>query len=54
MAWLKLVPAWAWWVLALLIVGAGQFEVITKRINGGLTGQAERVALWEAAKRVLL
>ncbi len=24
MAWLKLVPAWAWWVLALLIVGIGQ------------------------------
>ena len=24
MAWLKLVPTWAWWVLALLIVGAGQ------------------------------
>ena len=24
MAWLKLLPAWCWWALALLLVGAGQ------------------------------
>ncbi|WP_136477241.1 DUF2514 family protein [Pseudomonas sp. DG56-2] len=24
MTWLKLVPAWAWWLLAVLVVGAGQ------------------------------
>ena len=35
------------------LADAGKFEAITKRINGGLNGQAERVALWEAAKRVL-
>jgi putative chitinase len=35
------------------LADAGQFEAATKRINGGLTGQAERVALWEVAKRVL-
>ena len=32
---------------------AGDFERITRRINGGLNGQPERVALWEAAKAVL-
>lgn len=35
------------------LADAGQFQAITKRINGGLHGLAERVALWEAAKRVL-
>ncbi|EOX9031374.1 glycoside hydrolase family 19 protein, partial [Pseudomonas aeruginosa] len=31
----------------------GEFAAITRRINGGLNGQAERLALWERAKRVL-
>lgn len=31
----------------------GKFEAITKRINGGLNGYAERLGLWEAAKEVL-
>lgn len=31
----------------------GEFERITKRINGGLNGYAERCELWEAAKDVL-
>lgn len=35
------------------LADAGEFSAITKRINGGLNGQAERVALWETAKRVL-
>jgi putative chitinase len=46
--------AWFWQEHGLNeLADAGQFELITKRINGGLNGQAERVALWEAAKRVL-
>lgn len=31
-----------------------QFEAITKRINGGLNGLADRIAHWERAKEVLL
>lgn len=31
----------------------GAFERITKRINGGLNGYAERLGLWERAKEVL-
>ncbi|MBH3553098.1 glycoside hydrolase family 19 protein, partial [Pseudomonas aeruginosa] len=31
----------------------GEFAAITRRINGGLNGHAERLALWERAKRVL-
>lgn len=31
----------------------GQFETITRRINGGLNGEAERVALYESAKEAL-
>lgn len=49
-----LVAAWSWKEHGLNeLADAGKFEVITKRINGGLTGQAERVALWERAKAVL-
>jgi len=46
--------AWYWKEYGLNeLADAGKFEAITKRINGGLNGQAERVALWEVAKRVL-
>lgn len=33
------------------LADAGQFEKITRRINGGLNGQADRLARWERAKR---
>lgn len=36
-----------------VLADAGDFEKITRRINGGLNGQPERLALWEAAKEVL-
>lgn len=29
----------------------GKFELITRRINGGMNGYAERVILWEQSKR---
>ena len=32
---------------------AGDFKYITRKINGGLTGEAEREAYWEAAKALL-
>ena len=35
------------------LADAGQFEAITRRINGGLNGQTDRVALWNRAKKVL-
>lgn len=35
------------------LADAGEFEKVTRRINGGLTGYAERLGLWESAKAVL-
>ncbi|HFH3264319.1 glycoside hydrolase family 19 protein [Pseudomonas aeruginosa] len=46
--------AW-WWSTHGLneLADRGEFAAITRRINGGLIGQAERLELWERAKRVL-
>ncbi|MFU6657288.1 glycoside hydrolase family 19 protein [Pseudomonas aeruginosa] len=46
--------AW-WWAAHGLndLADRGEFAAITRRINGGTNGQAERLALWERAKRVL-
>ncbi|MFX0282473.1 glycoside hydrolase family 19 protein [Pseudomonas aeruginosa] len=46
--------AW-WWSTHGLneLADRGEFAAITRRINGGLNGHAERLALWERAKRVL-
>jgi putative chitinase len=35
------------------LADAGDFERITKRINGGLNGYAERLGLYEVAKEVI-
>lgn len=35
------------------LADAGDFEAITRRINGGLNGYPQRLALWEKAKEVL-
>lgn len=35
------------------LADAGNFEAVTKRINGGLNGYPERLGLWAAAKAVL-
>lgn len=35
------------------LADAGDFETITRRINGGLNGQADRLARWERAKAAL-
>lgn len=46
--------AWFWKSHGLNeLADAGEFETITKRINGGLTGYPDRLALWGAAKDVL-
>lgn len=54
-------PQWAcasaaeYWTGAGLnrLADAGDFESITKRINGGLNGQADRLQRWERAKAAL-
>lgn len=52
--WAATSAAW-WWANHGLneLADAGRFEQITRTINGGLNGQADRLALWEKAKAVL-
>ena len=46
--------AWFWDSRGLnAFADAGDFETITKKINGGLNGQADRLAHYERAKKVL-
>jgi len=48
--WAALSAAWFWHSRNLsALADAGKFELITRRINGGLNGQDERVALYGAA-----
>ena len=45
---------WFWWVKELNgLADQGRFADITRRINGGLNGQKERLALWSRATEVL-
>ncbi|SDI15600.1 glycoside hydrolase family 19 protein [Pseudomonas panipatensis] len=47
--------AWWWSANGLSdLADAGRFDDITRRINGGLNGQTERLALWAKAKAVLV
>ncbi|MFP9018703.1 glycoside hydrolase family 19 protein, partial [Pseudomonas aeruginosa] len=52
--WAAISAAW-WWSTHDLneLADRGEFAAITRRINGGMNGQVERLALWERAKRVL-
>ena len=46
--------AWFWAVNGLnILADADDFEKITRRINGGLNGQADRLKLWSKATAVL-
>lgn len=46
--------AWFWKSRALnTLADRGDIEGITRKINGGLNGLAERVALWNKARKVL-
>ena len=46
--------AWYWDSRSLnSFADAGQFEMITRKINGGLNGQSDRLQYFERAKRVL-
>jgi len=46
--------AWFWNSRSLNVpADAGDFELITRRINGGLNGLAERLAFYDRAKKVL-
>ncbi|QJP08416.1 glycoside hydrolase family 19 protein [Pseudomonas multiresinivorans] len=52
--WSAASAAW-WWKNRGLneLADAGEFEQITRSINGGLNGQRERLELWARAKEVL-
>ena len=46
------VSAWFWQIHGLNeLADTDQFERITRRINGGLNGESDRLAIWEVAKR---
>ena len=46
--------AWFWATKGLnTLADADKFETITRRINGGLNGQADRLKLWAKAFKVL-
>lgn len=46
--------AWFWATKGLnTLADAGEFNTITRRINGGLNGLADRLALWAKARGVL-
>jgi len=46
--------AWFWSSRSLNVpADSGDFELITRRINGGLNGLAERLAFYDRAKKVL-
>lgn len=52
--WAAKSAAWFWSTHGLnRLADAGEFETITRRINGGLNGQDDRLALWDQAKKVL-
>ncbi|EQM66060.1 glycoside hydrolase family 19 protein [Pseudomonas tohonis] len=45
---------WFWWVNSLnALADAGRFTDITRRINGGLNGQQDRLQIWQRARAVL-
>ncbi|WP_431494820.1 glycoside hydrolase family 19 protein [Pseudomonas brassicacearum] len=53
--WAAKSAAWFWSTRGLnTLADAGEFERITRRINGGLNGLADRLALWETARAVLV
>ncbi|WP_042956651.1 glycoside hydrolase family 19 protein [Pseudomonas brassicacearum] len=53
--WAAKSAAWFWSTRGLnTLADAGAFERITRRINGGLNGLADRLALWEKAREVLV
>ncbi len=46
--------AWFWWVRELnSLADQNEFKAITRKINGGLNGLADRLQLWERARAVL-
>lgn len=52
--WEALVAAWFWASRGCNeLADAGNFETITRKINGGLNGYADRLARWSAAKAAL-
>lgn len=53
--WAAMSAAWYWSSRGLnALADAGKFDLITRRINGGQNGRADRVALHEAALTVIV
>jgi putative chitinase len=53
-AYAALSAAWFWSSNGLSeLADAGHFEAITRKVNGGLNGQADRLAIYERALKVL-
>lgn len=53
--WAAQSAGWYWWVKELnTLADQGQFNAITRKINGGQNGQKERRALWALAREVLV
>jgi len=49
------VSAWFWQAHGLNeLADVGNFEKITRVINGGLNGETQRLALWEIAQKVIV
>lgn len=49
------VSAWFWKAHGLNeLADIGNFEKITRRINGGLNGETQRIALWEIAQKIIV
>ena len=54
MDWASLSATWFWHSRGLnALADAGDFGAITRKINGGVNGMAERLALWAKAKDAL-
>ncbi|MNY76033.1 hypothetical protein D3C86_2154880 [compost metagenome] len=54
-AYAALSAAWYWSSNGLnALADSGQFEAITRKVNGGLNGQADRLAIYERALKVLV
>lgn len=53
--WAAQSAGWYWWMKELnTLADQGQFNLITRRINGGLNGLKDRLELWGRAREVIV
>ncbi len=59
-AWMKLVPAWAWWALALVVVAGGQqvrvvwAQSVAEKVQAELLEASEKLGACRATRTTLL